>query len=166
MKAMIVYDSFFGNTEKIAQAIGNALGTQTDVEMHRVSNVLPEQLTGLTLLIVGSPTRGFRPTPAISKLLKDIPKNGLKGVLVAAFDTRFTWDKIESSASILAPLVKIFGYAAKPIADRLGKKGGELIMLPEGFFVEDTEGPLQAGELERAADWARQIAATCEGETK
>jgi flavodoxin len=99
MKALVVYDSFFGNTEQIAQAIGHALGSQEDVEILRVSNVKPEQLTGLKLLIVGSPTRGFRPTPAISNLLKSIPKNGLKGVKVAAFDTRFTVSEIEKSAS-------------------------------------------------------------------
>jgi flavodoxin len=160
MKALVVYDSFFGNTEQIAQAIGNALGNQADVEIFRVSNVKPEQLTGLKLLIVGSPTRGFRPTPAISNLLKSILKNGLKGVKVAAFDTRFTMDEIESSVFILPILVNIFGYAAKPISDRLKKKGGELIVPPEGFFVEGTEGPLKEGELERAADWAKQIMAT------
>jgi flavodoxin len=160
MEALVVYDSVFGNTEQIAQAIGNALGSQQDVEILRVGNVKPEQLTGLELLIVGSPTRGFRPTPAISNLLKSIPKNGLKGVKVAAFDTRFTMDEIESSVFILPILVNIFGYAAKPISDRLEKKGGELIIPPEGFFVEGTEGPLKEGELKRAADWAKQIMAT------
>lgn len=160
MKALIIYDSFFGNTEQIAQAIGNALGSPEDVEVLRVGDVKPEQLTGATLLIVGSPTRGFRPTPAISNLLKSIPKNGLKGVKVAAFDTRFTRDEIESSVFILPILVNLFGYAAKPIADRLEKKGGERIVPPEGFFVEGTEGPLKEGELERAADWAKQIMAT------
>jgi len=160
MKALIIYDSFFDNTEQIAQAMGNALGSPEDVEILRVGNVKPEQLTGVTLLIVGSPTRGFRPTPAISNLLKSIPKNGLKGVKVAAFDTRFTMDAIESSVFILRILVNLFGYAAKPIADGLEKKGGELIMPPEGFFVEGTEGPLKEGELERAADWAKQIMAT------
>jgi flavodoxin len=160
MKALVIYDSFFGNTEQIAQAIGNALASPEDVEILRVGNVKPEQLAGVTLLIVGSPTRGFRPTPAISNLLKRIPKNGLKGVKVAAFDTRLTRDEIESSVFILRILVNLFGYAAKPIADRLEKKGGERIMPPEGFFVEGTEGPLKEGELERAADWAKQIMAT------
>jgi len=157
MKVLIIYDSFFGNTEQIAQAIGSALGSQEEVEILRVSHVKPEQLTGLNLIIVGSPTRGFRPTPAISNLLKSVPKNGLKGVKVAAFDTRFTMDEIESSVFILPILVNIFGYAARPISDRLKKKGGELIIPPEGFFVEGTEGPLKEGELERAADWAKQI---------
>jgi flavodoxin len=159
MKALVVYDSVFGNTEQIAQAIGNALGSQEDVEILRVSNVKPEQLTGLKLLIVGSPTRGFRPTAAINNLLKRIPKNGLKGVKVAAFDTRFTMSDIEESR-VLPFFVKLFGYAAKPISDRLEKKGGERIIPPEGFFVEGVEGPLKEGELERAADWAKQIIAT------
>jgi hypothetical protein len=92
-------------------------------------------------------------------LLKSIPKNKLEGVKVAAFDTRFTVSAIEN-VRILAFFVKIFGYAAKPIADRLEKKGGELVIPPEGFYVDDTEGPLLEGELERAADWARQIVAT------
>ena len=159
MKVLIIYDSVFGNTEQIAQAIGNALGSQEDVEILRVSNVKPEQLTGLKLLIVGSPTRQFRPTAATTSLLKSIPKNGLKGVKVAAFDTRFTVSEIEK-VRILAFFVRIFGYAAKPISDRLEKKGGELIIPPEGFFVEGTEGPLKEGELERATDWAKQIMAT------
>ena len=159
MKAMVVYDSVFGNTGKIAQAIGHALGSQEDVETVRVSEVRPEQLAGLTLLVVGSPTRQFSPTGATSSFLKSIPKSGLKGVKVAAFDTRFTVSAIER-VRILAFFVRIFGYAAKPIADRLGKKGGELVVPPEGFYVGDTEGPLLEGELERAADWARQIGAT------
>ena len=159
MKVLIIYDSFFSNTEQIAQAIGNALGAQGNVGIFRVSNVKPEQLTGLTLLIVGSPTRGFRPTPAINNLLKSVPKNGLKGVKVAAFDTRLTMEEIESSPFILRILVNIFGYAAKPISDRLKKKGGELTIAPEGFYVEETEGPLKKGELERAADWAKKIMA-------
>lgn len=159
MKALVIYDSVFGNTGKIAQAIGNALGSQEGVEIVRVSDVKPEQLTGLTLLIVGSPTRQFRPTGAITSLLKSIPKDGLRGVKVAAFDTRFTVSEIEK-VRILAFFVRIFGYAAKPMADRLEKKGGELVLPPEGFYVGDTEGPLLEGELERAADWAKQIIAT------
>jgi flavodoxin len=157
MKALVIYDSFFGNTEQIAQAIGNALGSQEDVGTFRVSDVKLEGLTGLGLLIVGSPTRGFRPTEAIVNFLKSIPANGLKGVKVAAFDTRI------ATSDIGSPLLRLFvnkgGYAAKPIADLLQKNGGELIIPPEGFYVKDREGPLKEGELERAADWAKLISA-------
>jgi len=159
MEALVVYDSFFGNTEQIAQSIGNALGRPEDVGVLRVVDVKPEQLAGLKLLIVGSPTRAFSPSPAIKKFLKSIPKDGLKSVRVAAFDTRVTEEEIDSAVFILRILVNIFGYAAKPIADRLVKKGGRLIATPEGFFVQGMEGPLKEGELERASDWAKQILA-------
>jgi len=158
MKALVIYDSYFGNTERIAQAIGNALGSQEDVETLRVGNLKPEQLTGLELLIVGSPTRGFRPTAAITNLLRSIPTNGLSGVKVAAFDTRISI--ADMKPAILRFLAGLFGYAAKPISDRLRNKGGELALPPEGFLVEGAEGPLKEGELERAADWARQVMAT------
>jgi flavodoxin len=157
MEVLVVYDSFFGNTERIAQSICNALGRLEDVGILRVGDVRPEKLAGLKLLIVGSPTRAFSPSPAIKKFLKSIPKNGLKDVEVAAFDTRVTDEEIDSAVFILHVMVNKFGYAAKPIADRLVKKGGQLIAPPEGFFVQGMEGPLKEGELERASDWARQI---------
>jgi len=50
MKVLIVYDSLFGNTEKIARSMGNALGSQKDIEVIRVSQVKPEQLSDLELL--------------------------------------------------------------------------------------------------------------------
>jgi len=157
MKALVIYDSVFGNTGQIAQAIGGALGPPENVTTVQVGDVTSEQLSGLTHLVVGSPTRQFSPTGAITGLLKSIPKDGLAGAKVAAFDTRFTEDEI-NKVRILAFFVSIFGYAAEPIAKRLVKKGGELAVPPEGFYVTDTEGPLQEGEMERAADWARQIA--------
>jgi flavodoxin len=158
-KALVIYDSFFGNTERIAQSIGNALGRPEDVGILRVVDVKPEHLAGLKLLIVGSPTRAFSPSPAIKRFLKRIQKDGLKGVKVAAFDTRVTDEEIDSAVFILRIFVNIFGYAAKPIADRLMKKGGQLIAPPEGFFVQGMEGPLKEGELERASDWAKKILA-------
>jgi hypothetical protein len=54
--------------------------------------------------------------------------------------------------------MKMGGYAAPRIARALEKKGGNLAAPPEGFFVEDKEGPLKAGELERAAGWAKELA--------
>jgi flavodoxin len=153
MKALVVYDSVFGNTEKVAYAIRDSLGSE--VEALRVGDVKHEQVAGLDYLIVGSPTRAFNPTKAITTFLKRIPGDALKGVKVAAFDTRLDTEDVNSS--VLKVFVKFFGYAAKPIGDRLKKKGGTLTVPPEGFYVEDTEGPLREGELERAATWAKQI---------
>jgi len=146
MKILIIYDSVFGNTEKIAQTIGNAVGSQKDVQILRVSDVKPEQLMGLKLLIVGSPTHGGRPTSAIRDFLNKVSESVIRGINVAAFDTRFS-----------TRLVRIFGYAAGRIADSLKRNGGTLIVSPEGFFVKGKEGPLKEGELERAASWAKVI---------
>lgn len=159
MKGLVIYDSDFGNTERVAQAIGSALGSQAGVNVLHVGEVMLNQLVGLELLIFGSPTQRFRPTPAISKMLDGIPQNSLKGVKVAAFDTRLAMSEINKTPA-LAFFVKISGdsaYAAKHLAVRLKKKGGQLIVPPEGFYVEGMKGPLVHGELERAADWVKQI---------
>ena len=158
MKALVIYDSFFGNTEKIAQAIGEALSSHGEVQVLKVSNAKLEHLAGLSLLVVGSPTRAFRPSPAISSFLGRIPANGLQGIKVAAFDTGISLQ--DANSAILSFFVKLFGYAAKPIAAKLAKKGGALAIPPEGFFVRGSEGPLKEGELDRVADWAKQIMAT------
>jgi len=155
MKALVIFDSVFGNTEKIARAIADAIGPHPAVGFLRASEVAPDQLQGLDLLVVGSPTRGFRPTEALAGLLKRIPSKSLYGVKVAAFDTRFKADEIRSAG--LRFVVKTGGYAAKRIAAQLRKAGGSLIVPPEGFYVVDTEGPLKAGELERAAAWAESL---------
>ena len=69
MKTLVIYDSIFGNTEQIALTIGKALQSRGDIKVLKVNQVKPVQLTGLNLVIVGSPTRAFRPTGAITKFL-------------------------------------------------------------------------------------------------
>jgi flavodoxin I len=145
MKALIVYDSTYGNTEKIARSIGGAI--TGDVKVLRTGEVNPSDLESIDLLIVGSPTYGGRPTPAMQDFLnKTITGCSLKDIGVAAFDTR-----------VGAKWVKIFGFASGKIAGSLKSNGGTLVMSPEGFFVTGTKGPLKEGELERAASWAKEI---------
>lgn len=162
MKVMVISDSQFGNTAKIARAIaeglGSAMETPEEVGLQQIGGTNPNQLAGLDLLVVGSPTQKFRPTSATSNFLKRIPKHALKGVKVAGFDTRLTEEDIQAHG-FLSKMVDLFGYAAEPISERLAKKGGEIVMPPEGFTVEGTEGPLTEGELERARDWGQQIVA-------
>ena len=158
MKALVVYDSKYGNTAKVAEAIGDALRAHGDTEVVRAGDAKPEHLAGLSLLVVGSPTQKFTATAAASRFLKAIPNGALAGVKVAAFDTRFQQRNIDE-VGILAFFVRIFGYAAEPIAARLKKKGGQLAVAPAWFCVADSEGPLLDGELERAAGWAEQIIA-------
>jgi len=151
VKALVVYDSVFGNTDKVAQAMGAALGC----EARRAIEVTPEQLAGLDVLVVGSPTQAFQALKPVKAFLKSIPAGSLKGVKVAAFDTRM--DVKEVNNAVLTVFAKAFGYAAEPIGKQLVKKGGTQAVPPAGFVVNGEKGPLRDGELERAAAWAQQV---------
>ena len=163
MKALVIYDSQYGNTAQIAQAIADGLksaATDTiEVDLRKIDDARPEQLSGLDVLVVGSPTQRFSTTSAMRDFLKDIPKKALAGVTVAGFDTRLTEEELHAHGAMLGKLVDWFGYAAPRISEGLEKKGGRVAVPPEGFYVGGTEGPLLEGELERAAEWARQILA-------
>ena len=142
MKALVVYDSNYGNTARVAQAIGEAIGGQ----VIRAGEVDPADPGEHDLLVVGSPTNGGHPAEAVRDLLQASP--ALDGVSVAAFDTRTAtiWNRILP-----------FGYAAPRIAHTLEKSGGRLVAPPEGFVVLGIKGPLRQGELGRAAGWAKAM---------
>ena len=144
MKVLVVYDSLYGNTEKIAQSIGRAIGG--GVKVLRAGVADPAELKKADLVIIGSPTQGGRTTLAIQDFIAKITESSIKGVNVATFDTRLS-----------TKFVGIFGYAAGRIASDLKNKGADLAAPPEGFFVKDSKGPLKDGELERAAIWANGI---------
>jgi flavodoxin I len=154
MKIWVIYDSAFGNTQKVAEAIGAGL---PGAEVCYVDQVKAEDLGALDCLIVGSPTQKQNFIGGMRDFLNSIPQDGLSGVKVAAFDTRISIDHVRSTASRVAARVFLHRYAAKPIATVLKAKGGFEVIDPEGFFVLDTEGPLKTGELERATTWAQQI---------
>lgn len=154
MKVLVVYDSAYGNTRQVAEAIGAALN---GAEVRHVDDVTPEALTTLDVLVVGSPTQRLNYTENMHDFLKSIPPGGLDGVQVAAFDTRISIEDVETPVERFAARLFLRRYAAEPIAETLREKGGHEVIAPEGFFVLDTEGPLKARELERAAAWAQQI---------
>jgi flavodoxin len=156
MKALVVYDSMYGNTEQIAQAVGVVLHTRADVQVRRMGDIKPEDLAGLSLLVVGSPTHGGRASQKTSVWLKSLPPGSLRGVMVAAFDTRVPLSEVKSP--IASFFARLLGYAAGlNIASGLTKLGGTLVVPAEGFGVKDTKGPLTEGETERAQAWARRI---------
>jgi flavodoxin len=147
MKALIVYDSQYGNTEQVARRIADAVGG-TAV---RVGQANAATVKDYELLIVGSPTQGGRPMPAVKQFVDSIPAGALSNLGVAAFDTRIP------AKGFLKVLLGIIGYAAGKLATPLRAKGGRQVAPPEGFLVKDKEGPLLDGELERADAWARTL---------
>ena len=158
MKILVLFDSQYGNTHQIAQVIANQLGSPDEVALIRPAEFDLTHLSGLSLLVVGSPTQRFMPTPALMTWLNEIPSDGLRNVQVATFDTRLTEQQIKATP-VLKWFVRKSSYAAWWMAKRLKNKAGQLILPPEGFYVEGMEGPLLPGELERAAAWARQLLA-------
>jgi hypothetical protein len=166
LRALVVYESMFGNTEKIASAVLRGLqGEGVDaglVEAGAAPGSLPDDLD---LLVVGGPTHGFsmsrartradavrqgapaeRTEVGIREWLESVrlPHHRLPGV--ATFDTRVT-------------KVRWIPQAAGPSAARLAHhRGLETVAKPMGFLVEDLRGPLAEGELEQAAAWGRRLA--------
>jgi flavorubredoxin len=146
MNTIVVYDSQYGNTERIAQTISETLRTFGTARAIRVDLAHQNSLEGVDLLIVGSPTQGFRPTLAIQSFLGHLSDESFNRMAVACFDTRFHGF--------------LWGSSAAPrMAKQLRALGAELLAAPESFFVQSMkkEGPLLDGEVERAATWALGI---------
>lgn len=166
MNAIVVYESVFGNTRAVAEAVAEGLGGVPLLPVHdAVSYTEP-----LDLLVVGGPTHahGLATTrsrsaaahtveehdphhveldaaeePGLRSWLADIAPGA--GRHAAAFDTRLDKPKL------------LTGTAAHGIARRLRRHGFDVIAT-ESFLVEGSEGPLEAGELERARAWAVELA--------
>ncbi len=146
MNSLIVYDSKYGNTERIALSIATTLREYGQVRATRIDPAQPVEFQGINLLIVGSPTQGWNATQLTQSFLKRLVPGDFQGVVVACFDTRFNKPRW------------LTGSAADRIAKSFQRMGIRLLTPPESFFVKDSEGPLETGELERAATWARVLA--------
>ncbi|WP_329321750.1 flavodoxin family protein [Streptomyces sp. NBC_01262] len=173
MRVVIVYESLFGNTREVAEAVRDGVRRarpDADVDCLRVSEAGPEQIGTADLLVVGGPTHmrgmttrmsrkmglkteenertedpaaGHEPDqgaegPGIRDWFHDIPRD-VHGAHAAAFDTRADF--------------RLAGGAAPAIARRLRGHGYDVVTEPEGFIVEDSDGPLRQGEATRAAEW-------------
>lgn len=145
MNTCIVYDSIFGNTKQVAEALANALRKFGQVEIITVEHTHPLELANMDVLILGSPTQGWRPTPTMRDLLEYIPAEALNKLTIACFDTRFDRSTM------------LTGSAAKQMTKRLHKRGASHLLPTKSFFVEGTHGPLKAGELEEAVKWSHLI---------
>jgi hypothetical protein len=154
MNVIVVYDSIFGNTSTIAHAIAEALGGEPAVRLLTVGEAIGLDLAGADLLIVGSPTRGFQPTPEVKEYLAGL--QSLPGSMAAAvFDTRLDLECVDPAP--LRWVIDVGGYASSRMAAALHSQGIQLRGEPGAFLVTGNEGPLKAGEIDRARKWARGL---------
>lgn len=165
LTALVVYESFFGNTESIARAVASGLRLEgVDAEAVDIADDFETDPTALDLLVVGGPTHAFalsRPTTrndaaarggddrydarGLREWLTAMPR-GHGNRLAAAFDTRVS--KVRH-----LPM-----SAARSAAHLLRDRGFTLVSRPTGFVVQDVEGPLEARQMERAIVWGRDLA--------
>ena len=165
MRALIVVESLWGNTERVGQAIAKQLATAMAVDLVS-SDSAPENVTGYDLVVVGGPTHGFSMSRATtreaarereSENVPRLPERGIREWLealqpvsrpipVAAFDTR-----------VDAP--RLPGSAAKAARHELRALGFDATLKAKSFYVHGYEGPLVDGELDRAASWAKTLIA-------
>ena len=149
MHTLVVYDSQFGNTQKIAESIAEAVKPRGSVRLIALTDLLPADFGRVDLLIVGGPTQRHGISTRMRQFTDGLTARAI-GLMAAAFDTRYRMPGLLS------------GSAAKTIARRLRRAGIPLAARPESFFV--TRGQpsgLAAGETERAAEWARKLAIHC-----
>jgi hypothetical protein len=162
MKALVVYESWFGNTRRLAEEIADALGAEGEVDIVSVDDPVPP-FNHLDLLVVGAPTHVHGLSSGRSRAsaldqgghegetgigvrgwIEQLPLCG--GPRVAVFDTR------------AHKPVLLVGSAAHGVAQRLRRRGYQLAAEPESFFVRGVPGPLEEGELERAGEWGKTLA--------
>jgi len=155
MLTVVVYDSKFGNTEKVAQAIGRGVSARSQVRVLDTAEATQTLDERPDLLIVGGPTQKRSMSPGLVAYLDRAIAHGIGNLIATAFDTRYhgsTW---------------INGSAARDAAQRLHNAGARLISLPESFFISRS-GPLERqglepGEIERAERWGAVVIAAAVG---
>jgi flavodoxin len=160
MKALVVYESFWGNTAEIASAIAEGIGDGTTALT--TSDATPELVESAVLIVAGAPLLGFSlPTESMRKQEandKKAPKpadlshpsmrDWLEGL--PRGDKRFSTFE---TAYKYSP-----GSAKGAIAKSLKGLGYREALKPQRFQVAGMYGPMREGELERARAWGKRLA--------
>src|SRR3712207_1812801 len=89
MRSLVIYESEYGNTEKVARAIAEALGQHGEARVTPVRSVPTLDAGDLDLLVVGAPTQRHGLPATVRELLERTPQGELTGVRALAFDTRY-----------------------------------------------------------------------------
>jgi len=166
MKALVVYESMFGNTEQIAEAVAAGLGESVDVQLGEVSDAATEPDPELMLIVAGGPTHAFSMSredtraDAISKGAREGEQEfGLREWMAALPSGQHT-EKIATFDTKIKSMRRLPGSAAKSAAKAARRHGYESVSKAESFYVDDVDGPLLDGEVDRARAWGRQLAAS------
>ncbi len=142
MKSLVLYYSHYGNTRKVAETIAAKL----DGHAHNMEQFNFAELKEYGLILIGCPTHRLDLPEQVCKVCESLPKEALRGKWVAAFDTSYKSSPLAGNTP-----------AGSKLRQKMRSLGGWTLTSPETFYVIGREGPLCAGELERAAAWAEEI---------
>ena len=155
MKGIVVYDSSYGNTRKIAETIAETLkASGMQVDTFYVKDVKKLSADDYNFLVLGSPTRFGTMSFTVKGFLGKVKDKEWKNRPFAAFDT-------ENPENLEKPEWS----AAEKIAAKLKEKQMNQLLPVLKAVVIDMKGPLQDGEIERAKDYAKQLAAKLKKKT-
>lgn len=153
MKISVIYDSKFGNTQKVAETIKEVVEKKYEVKVIHVTDAKIKDIENADMVIIGSPTHRGNVSEATKVLLNMIPKDSLKGKPFAVFDTSVA---SYGQNIFMKGFIKFFGYAAPKMANILKKRGAKIGSV-QSFFVMGMKGPLKEDEIERVKNWASSI---------
>ncbi len=154
---LIIFDTVFGNTGKVAGMVKEALIQKGEtVELVSIAQVNENNFPSADLVIFASPTRAFRPTPNMQSLVRAF-KGLLKDKKVACLDTRM--DVVEVNNKFLTFMAKHFGYANDFFVKVFKKAKAKVVCEPGEFFVKGQEGPLKDDTEQRVQAWADKVLA-------
>jgi flavodoxin len=166
MKAFVVYESIFGNTEQIARAVAAGLGESVDVQLVEVTDAPTELDPDVVLIVAGGPTHAFsmsRESTRADAISKGAPEGeqefGLREWILALPSGQHT-EKMATFDTKIKSMRRLPGSAAKSAAKAARRHGYESVSKAESFYVDDVDGPLLDGEVDRARAWGSQLAAS------
>jgi flavodoxin len=166
MKALVVYESMFGNTETIALAITDGLRESMEVEVLEVSIAPTSPGPTIALIVAGGPTHAFsmsRRNTRVDAINRGAPEGeseyGLREWLAALPSGRHA-ERMATFDTKVESMRHVPGSAAKGAAKAAHRHGYESAARSESFYVRDIDGPLVDGEVDRARAWGRELAAS------
>ena len=167
MRALVVYESMFGNTRLVAQVAADALAAAgAAVTLTEVSDA-PADVGDVDLLVVGGPTHAFGMSRASTRA-DAANQAGSRPVASRGIGIREWLDRLAAPASTVRVATfdtrvrppRVPGSAARA-ADRRLRHLGLLVVAPAtSFWVAGTKGPLHDGELDRVREWATGLVST------
>jgi hypothetical protein len=164
MRALVVFESMFGNTEQIARAVAEGLSVRMPVDVVEVGSAPTELPSDLALLVVGGPTHAFGMSRPNTRA--DATRQAKGHVVSQKLGIREWLDKLGRSAGVPATAfdTKVtsrwaLGSAARTAQKRLTRLGFARAEAAQTFHVEGTPGPLLEGEVARAQQWGERLAA-------